>query len=328
MEQELQLLNQLFAAMKVKATAEYVRDGLRTRKYYIKPALGEKISKIRAIGSEISLQIRSINEPSFSLDTSTGHVVVETTINTGPITIPLSQILQYVNLTQHELPLVLGSDMDRTIFVLDLAKAPHILIGGTTGGGKSILCRTILNSLLAKYSRGGISLGLIDPKGNQLLDFKTTNNYHLPSYEKAKHYLGKVVQEMDKRYQVMASRGVRSFSDLHRNEGYPYIVILIDELADLLLVDHDKEFFISLVRLLQKSREAGIHIVANTQRPSADIVKGIIKTNMPVQIALKVASNHDSRIIIGEEGAEKLIGMGDMLVNANGKITRVQGALS
>lgn len=328
MQEDLVLLNQLFQAMKVKATAEFIKEGLRTRKYYIKPHLGEKISKIKAIGQEISLQIKSLSAPSFSLDTVTGHVVVETTTNDKPINIPLRNLINQVDTSPIELPLVLGYDMDKVPFVLDLAKAPHVLVGGTTGGGKSILCRTIIHSLMSKYADKDIVLGLIDPKGNQLADFKSRNNHHVSSYKDSVSMLVQIVEEMEKRYRRMSKKGVRNITELRKIEDHPYIVILIDELADIILVDQDKSFFTNLVRLLQKAREAGIHIIANTQRPSADIIKGLIKTNMPVQIALKTASNHDSRIIIGDEGAERLVGMGDMLVNANGKITRVQGAFS
>ena len=326
--QDLLLLNELFKAMKVRATAEFVKEGLRTRKYYINLHLGEKISKIKAIGQEISLQIKSLSLPVFSLDTVTGHIVIETTTNDSPITIPLKNIINKIDLSNYELPLVLGCDMDSNPYVLDLAKAPHVLIGGTTGGGKSILCRTLLYSILHKQSSPSVIFGLIDPKGNQLVDFKSKTNHHVSSYQDSVNMLQQLVEEMENRYRRMSKKGVRTIQELRMKENHPYIVVLIDELADIILADKDKSFFTHLVKLLQKAREAGIHIIANTQRPSSDIIKGLIKSNMPVQIALKTSSQTDSRIIIGEAGAEALVGMGDMLVNAYGKIVRVQGAFS
>jgi S-DNA-T family DNA segregation ATPase FtsK/SpoIIIE len=318
--------------MKIRAHVERFEQGLRTCKYFIKLELGEKVSKIRSVSEEISLLIKSITSPTFYLDTKSGYVVFETTTTDEPIAIKLNQILQTVDLQKYTLPIVIGSDMERSPFILDLATAPHILVGGTTGAGKSILTKTALYSLMHRYGPAELQFGLIDPKGTELTTFKDTpyGAIYSNDYMSCVELLNKAVEVMESRYNFLANKKVSSLKELPRSERleHPYIVIVIDELADIILQDKKGQVFTSLVRLLQKSRAAGIHIIVNTQRPSRDIIKGLLRANLPVQIALRTVSHHDSRIIIGEDGAEKLVGKGDMLININNKITRVQGAIT
>lgn len=332
MQEKVELINQLFNVMKIRARVTSVCEGLRTCQYKVRLDIGEKVSKIRNLNDEISLLVQSISKPKIDLDTTSGHVVIETTTTDKPIVVPFNQLIQMVNLNSYELPLVVGVDMQGKPMVIDLAACPHVLIGGTTGAGKSVLCKTIINSLMAKFGPTDLQLGLIDPKLTELSPFKN-NDYcglYASDYDSAADLLDRAVNIMEDRYKLLSQRGYSSLQELrHHEKGqHPYVVIIIDELADILLQDKKEFLYIRLVRLLQKARAAGIHIIANTQRPSRDIIKGLLKANMPVQIALKTASNIDSRVILEEEGAEKLIGKGDMLVKYEGKLTRVQGALS
>lgn len=332
MAENIKLINQLFASMSIKAQVVGEQQGLRTCRYFVKLDLGEKVSKIRNIDEEISLLIKSISKPSLYLDTKSGHVVIEATTSDEPIELHLSDLLKKIDLQQYILPLVLGSDMYGSPFVVDLADAPHIIIGGTTGAGKSVFTKTALTSLMHRYAPSELQFGLIDPKGTELTLFKNTaySAIYASDFLTSVELLEKAVDVMEERYKLLSDKGVSALKDLPPAErlNHPFIVIVIDELADIILQDKKDQAFTNLVRLLQKSRAAGIHIIVNTQRPSRDIIKGLLRANLPVQVALKTTSNHDSRIIIGEEGAEKLVGKGDMLVNINGKITRVQGAIS
>lgn len=329
-QEKAELINQLFSAMKIKAHVSSYSEGLRTCQFKIKLDLGEKVSKIRGISEELSLLVQSISRPKIELDTTSGHVVIETTTTDKPITIPFETLIHSVNIEQYELPLVIGVDMQGNPLVVDLADAPHVLIGGATGAGKSVLCKTVINSLMARYGSGDIQFGFIDPKSTELSQFKDSSycGLYASDYESSVELVEKAIVVMEDRYKLLNLKGCTTLKELRRTERHPYIVIMIDELADILLQDKKEYLFTRLVRLLQKARAAGIHVIANTQRPSRDVVKGLLKANMPVQIALKTSSNFDSRVIIGEDGAEKLIGKGDMLVRYNGHITRVQGALS
>jgi S-DNA-T family DNA segregation ATPase FtsK/SpoIIIE len=330
MQQKTELINQLFNAMKIRAHVASYSEGLRTCQYKIKLDLGEKVSKVKAISEELALLVQSINKPKIDLDTVSGHIVIETTVTNKPIIVPFDTLISHVDLKQYELPLVPGVDMQGNPIVIDLADAPHILIGGTTGAGKSVLCNTLIRSLMTKYSPEDIQFGLIDPKSTELSQFKDSGycSLYASDYESASELIEKALIVMEDRYKVLNLHKCTTLKELRKKERHPYIIIIIDELADILLQDKKEYLFTKLVRLLQKSRAAGIHVIANTQRPSRDVLKGLLKANMPVQIALKTSSNFDSRVIIGEDGAEKLVGKGDMLVRYNGTITRVQGALS
>lgn len=327
MNDNISKINQLFQVLKIKARVESIREGLRTCEYLIKLEIGERVSKIKALSEELSLIINSLSSPKIKLNTATGHVIIETTTTTDAITITLSSIINQVN-PKYNLPLALGKDMYNRPFSIDLADSPHLLIGGTTGSGKSILTKTILYSLANKHASADLQFILIDPKGTELVDFKNSNYCltHITTAEKAAELFDVLVGEMERRFKILSKHGKNDIKSLEGEDKLPFVVVIIDELADLLMQDKKKFIYERLVRILQKARAAGIHVVANTQRPSKDIVSGLIKSNMPVQIALRTANNYDSRTIIGEDGAEKLVGKGDMLVRHNGKITRIQGA--
>lgn len=327
----MQRINQLFDAMKIRAEVVAVTEGLRTREYCVSLKLGEKVSKIRSIGEELALAVRSLSAPEIKLDSRSGHVIIETTTTDEPITIPLADLISTMDLSKYILPLVLGKDMHGHTTTIDLADCPHLLIGGTTGAGKSVLSKSILCSLAAKHSADDLKFILLDPKGTELTEFASSDycQKYTRDYGGATATLSRLVDVMESRYDAMSKVGCSNWSQYKQGRtDEPYIVVLIDELVDLLLQDKDKSMYIALTRLLQKARAAGIHIVSNTQRPSAKVVDGVLKANMGTQIALRTTSNYDSRIIIGRDGAEKLVGKGDMLVHHGGKLVRVQGAIA
>ncbi|MCK4500036.1 DNA translocase FtsK, partial [Candidatus Babeliales bacterium] len=223
------------------------------------------------------------------------------------------------------LPLVLGSDGTGQPIVEDLAQMPHLLVAGATGSGKSVCMHAILSSLLMSCSPDDLKLVLIDPKRLEFSPYKDIPHLLFPVIthtEKAASALKWLVGEMEQRYEMMAQAGVRNIFEYREkiksnilNEKFikmPFIVVLVDELADLMMVG-GRNVEAHLVRIAQMARAAGIHMVVATQRPSVDVVTGLIKVNFPSRIAFRVSSRIDSRTILDASGAEKLIGRGDML---------------
>lgn len=327
-------LNKLFQSFKIHAHVSHFYEGLRTTRYFVNIELGEKISKIKSLEEEIALAIKCYSRPKFLLKPETGHLVIEATTNSSSISIELEQILLN-HKSNSKLPLILGKNMDGETYELDLGSAPHLLIAGTTGSGKSVVTNTIIKSLQNYLSESELRFAFIDPKQVELSKYSNSNYSlcHTTSGEQVLVLLNTLVSIMEARYKIMSQRGYSCFSQLFNEakklnlQNTFYIVVVIDELADLLMQDQQGKIFNLLGRLLQKSRASGIHIVANTQRPSRDVIKGILRANMPAQIALKTTSAIDSRIIIGQDGAESLFGKGDMLVNYNGQVARVQAAI-
>ncbi|PKK93256.1 MAG: hypothetical protein CVV61_05550, partial [Tenericutes bacterium HGW-Tenericutes-6] len=236
----------------------------------------------------------------------------------------------------HPLKIALGVDIDGENIYVDIQSMPHGLIAGATNSGKSVCVNTVLVSLLLKNSPEDLKLILIDPKMVELTPYNNLPHLITPVITDAKMAaaaLGWATTEMDKRYQMFANsraRDIRSFNDnvkrgLVDEEKMPYIVIVIDELADLMMVAaHDVEDAIQ--RITQKARAAGIHLLVATQRPTTDVVKGTIKSNIPARIAFKVASFVDSTTILDGAGAESLLGKGDMLLKRSDRTHRLQGA--
>src|SRR5579859_3851710 len=218
--------------------------------------------------------------------------------------------------------------------VADLSKMPLLLVAGQTGSGKSVMINTILTSLLYRNSPSDLKLILVDPKQVELKPYDDIPHLLTPVItepEKCISALKWATNEMERRYKALAEvskRNIAEYNTLKKDEGMPYIVIVIDELADLMMMAaRDVEALV--VRLAQKARAAGIHLVIATQRPSVDVITGLIKANVPARIAFTVVSQIDSRTIIDRAGAEKLLGSGDMLFNIPEftSAKRVQGAL-
>jgi len=320
----LQIINEFLVASKIKGSAIDLEIGLRGIKYYIKLALGERVAKLRVLQEELALITQSISIPDIYLDSQAGLVVVEsiTTKNLEPIS--LESLSSSVDVGNYTLPLILGKDMSNNTTTIDLVDCPHILIGGTTGSGKSVLLQSIICSLLTKpISSNDLKFILLDPKGTEMNHLKSLPHTlkYVDSFEQAFKAIQMVELLMEERYR-------HNSLDPESRGNFPFLVVVIDELADLLLQDKHKTFKSTLVRILQKCRAAKIHVIAATQRPSRNIIDGLIRANLPTQIALKTSSALDSRIIIDSAGAEKLVGHGDMLLSFNGKISRIQGAVA
>jgi len=247
--------------------------------------------------------------------------------------------------TKRRLPIAMGVDIFGEPVVEDLAEMPHLLVAGSTGAGKSVFMNTLIGSLIARHSASTLRLIMIDPKMVEMAAYNDLPHMACkvitdPAGE-AKAALSRLVQEMDDRYrqmQAVGARNIDSFNDIIRNrkksefltfEGkwaiMPYIVLIIDEMADMMML-LGKEIETPITRLAQKARASGIHMVIATQRPSADVVTGLIKANFPTRVAFRVMSGIDSRTILDQNGAETLLGKGDMIYLAAGKAKRLHGA--
>ncbi len=231
---------------------------------------------------------------------------------------------------KYALPLLMGADIKGAPVIADLAKMPHLLIGGTTGSGKSVGLNTFILSLIAAKKPSEVKFVLIDPKKIEFSGYNNQKYLYAPvitETAEAVAVLAYLAEEMDKRYGLFAENMSKNLADYNRtaDEKLPYIVCVIDEFADLMALDKNVEK--DVMRLAQKARAAGIHLILATQRPSVDVVTGVLKANFPTRLAYKVASTADSRTILDATGAEDLIGRGDSLfLAADGNLIRLHGA--
>jgi DNA segregation ATPase FtsK/SpoIIIE, S-DNA-T family len=247
-------------------------------------------------------------------------------------TVKLTKLLESKVYTESEykLPVVLGEDTKHNPVVIDLSQTPHLLMAGTTGSGKSVAMNVMILSLINKLTPDECRFVMIDPK---MLDLTVYNNLPhmltpvITDTPKALKVLEWVVEEMMTRYHLLNETHVKSVDSYNKksNKKLPNIVVCIDELADLMLTSGKKiESF--LQRIAQMGRAAGIHLIVATQRPSVDVITGTIKANFPARMSFQVASKFDSRTVLGEDGAEELLGKGDMYYKQNNETARVQGA--
>ena len=242
----------------------------------------------------------------------------------------LSEIVSSNDFSKKEikLPIALGKSISGVPITGDLSSMPHLLIAGTTGSGKSVCINTIILSLLYKHSPDRCKFILIDPKMLELSTYEGIPHLLCPvitEAKKAASVLGWVVKEMESRYRLMTKEGVRNIDGYNSKHSLPmpYIVVIVDEMSDLMLVA-GKEIENYIQKLSQMARAAGIHIIMATQRPSVDVITGTIKANFPTRISFQVTSKIDSRTILGEQGAEQLLGKGDMLyMSSANKIIRI-----
>ena len=238
-----------------------------------------------------------------------------------------------------EIPVILGETRDNSVpAIIDLAKALHILIGGVTGSGKSVLMNSIITGLLFKFSPDELKFILIDPKGIEFSDFRDLPHLLTPiitDAHRATIALRWTVDEVEHRFKLMGEAGMKSIREYNDARGddekkLPRIVVIIDELAYLMMATETAREDIenSICRIAQIGRAAGVHLIVSTQRPSTNIITGRIKVNFPTRIAFRVLQKEDSRMILDQPGAEKLLGTGDMLVSRplSGKLERTQGA--
>ena len=292
------------------------------------PAAGIKVSKIINLSDDIA---RNTSSESARIATIPGSNTVGIEIpNSSRENVYLSEILNNQNFKKKEvkLPIALGKNISGTPIIGDLALMPHLLIAGTTGSGKSVCINTIILSLLYRHPPEKCKFILIDPKMLELSTYEGIPHLLCPvitEAKKAASVLGWVVKEMESRYRLMTKEGVRNIDGYNSKHKLPmpYIVVVVDEMSDLMLVA-GKEIENYIQKLSQMARAAGIHIIMATQRPSVDVITGTIKANFPTRISFQVTSKIDSRTILGEQGAEQLLGKGDMLyMSSANRIVRI-----
>ena len=292
------------------------------------PAAGVKVSKIINLSDDIA---RNTSSESARIATIPGSNTIGIELpNSSRENVYLSEILNTVDFKKREikLPIALGKSISGKTIVGDLFSMPHLLIAGTTGSGKSVCINTIILSLLYRHTPDKCKFILIDPKMLELSTYEGIPHLLCPvitEAKKAASVLGWVVKEMESRYRLMTKEGVRNIDGYNAKHKLPmpYIVVVVDEMSDLMLVA-GKEIENYIQKLSQMARAAGIHIIMATQRPSVDVITGTIKANFPTRISFQVTSKIDSRTILGEQGAEQLLGKGDMLyMSSANKIVRI-----
>ena len=322
----------------VQAKVENVSVGPAITRYELKPAEGVRVSKIANLADDIALNLAAETIRIEAPIPGKQAVGIEVP-NTEKETVHFRDVVESDDFqdAKSKLSVALGKDVAGNMAIADIAKMPHALIAGATGSGKSVCINTIITSIIYKAKPSEVKFVMVDPKVVELSVYNGIPHLLIPVVtdpKKAAGALAWAVQEMDNRYNVFAQKGVRDLKGYNalaeKEEGMgklPQIVIIIDELADLMMVAA-KEVEDSICRLAQKARAAGMHLVIATQRPSVDVITGIIKANIPSRIAFAVSSQVDSRTILDQVGAEKLLGKGDMLFYPSGapKPTRVQGA--
>ena len=292
------------------------------------PAAGVKVSKIINLSDDIA---RNTSSESARIATIPGSNTVGIELpNNLRENVYLSEILANADFKKKEikLPIALGKNISGKPVIGDLASMPHLLIAGTTGSGKSVCINTIILSLLYRHTPDKCKFILIDPKMLELSTYEGIPHLLCPvitEAKKAASVLGWVVKEMESRYRLMTKEGVRNIDSYNTKHKLPmpYIVVVVDEMSDLMLVA-GKEIENYIQKLSQMARAAGIHIIMATQRPSVDVITGTIKANFPTRISFQVTSKIDSRTILGEQGAEQLLGKGDMLfMSSANRIVRI-----
>lgn len=330
------VLGETLANFKVKASILNACHGPAVTRYEVKPAPGVKVSKITGLADDIALNMAA---SAVRIEQIPGKAAIGIEVPNQELeSVQLREVLENPAFAaaKSRLTVGLGKDISGQAIFADLAKMPHLLVAGATGSGKSVCINTLITSILFKAKPTEVKFILIDPKMVELSVYNDIPHLMVPvvtDAKKAASVLNWAVQEMEKRYGLIAQAGVRNMDGYNKQfeeepeKKLPSIVIIIDELADLMMVaPHDVED--AICRIAQKARAAGIYLVLATQRPSVNVITGVIKANIPSRISFAVTSQIDSRTILDASGAEKLLGKGDMLFKPQeaNKATRIQGA--
>lgn len=317
--------------------------------YEIKLDSGVRINRVRNLGDDIALSLAAIGVRIIAPIPGRGTVGIEVA-NKDPQTVSMRTLIESrkYHESKYELPLAIGSTIDNQVYIADLTKMPHLLVAGATGQGKSVGLNAIIASLLYRKHPAELKFVLVDPKMVEFSLYRTIERHYLAKLadeedavitkpEKVVATLSSLCVEMDARYELLKAAGVRNIKEynakfrkrvLNPEKGHkfmPYIVVIVDEFADLIMTA-GKEVETPIARLAQKARAIGIHVILATQRPSANVITGVIKANFPARMAFKVASGIDSKTILDATGAQQLIGRGDMLISNNSEMERVQCA--
>ncbi len=322
-QQELQelasYLEDKIGSFGIDARVTEIHPGPVITRFEIEPGSSTKVHQVVNLADDLALALKARSIRILAPIPGKGAIGIEVP-NRNPSPVLISEVLASPRFEQAQsrLEIALGKDVAGNPYTADLEAMPHLLIAGATGSGKSVCINAIITSLVYRNSPQDVQLILIDPKRLELSQYEAIPHLLcevVTDAKKAVRALNWVIEEMDTRYQLLARRGVRNIRQYE--EGLPYIVVVIDELADLMLV-MPQEIESAVTKLAQMARAVGIHLVMATQRPSVDVITGVIKANFPCRIALKVASKIDSRTIIDVNGAERLLGRGDMLFVAPG----------
>ena len=338
MRENSRRLNETLASFKIEAHIINVTRGPSVTRYEVELEKGVRLSKLTTAADDIALSLGAVGVRIAAVPGKISVVGIEVP-NRAVTTVSLREVIdsQEFNKAKSKSSFAVGKDIGGSCIVGNIAKLPHMLIAGTTGSGKSVCMNSIIISLLYKASPDDVKLIMVDPKMVELGIYNGIPHLLIPVVTDPKKAAGSLqwaVTEMMRRYKAMSDAGVRdleSYNSIIEGQEVdgtklPQIVVIIDELADLMLVAA-KEVEESICRIAQMGRAAGIHLIIATQRPSADVITGLMKANIPSRIAFAVASAMESRIILDTQGAEKLVGKGDMLYApiGNGKPKRVQG---
>jgi S-DNA-T family DNA segregation ATPase FtsK/SpoIIIE len=330
-----ELLVQTLSHFGVEATVIGQISGPRVTRYELQLAPGTKVAKVAALKDDLSYALATTEIRILAPIPGKQAVGVELP-NLAPNLVTLGDIFEPLPATASPVAVWLGKDISGAAVWTDLARMPHLLIAGTTGSGKSGCLNTVLTSVLLRATPDDVRLILIDPKRIELSHFESVPHLLTPvvsSPKEASAVLANCLAEMERRYERLSSVRARNINEANRafrqrgEPTLPYVLVVIDELADLMMVA-PQAVEDAVIRLAQKSRAVGIHLVLATQRPSVDVITGMIKANVPSRIAFAVSSQTDSRVILDSGGAESLLGQGDMLFKPLGtsRLQRVQGA--
>lgn len=332
--EKAQKIDSVFNQFAVSAKVSHINIGPTITKFEIQPQLGTKVQKIISLENDLKLALANQNirlEAPIQGKSAVGIEIPNARSNM----VTLREVMEKIPFEKqaNKLLTAIGKTVMGELLFSELDKMPHLLIAGSTGSGKSICVNAIICSLILRTKPYEVKLLLIDPKRVELAVYKDLPHLIAPvisDSKEANNALKKIINEMERRYTIFSQQAVRNIegynNKVNLEEKLPYIVVIIDELADL-MVTTGKEVEESIMRITQMARAAGIHLIIATQRPSTDILTGVIKTNIPSRIAFAVASSIDSRTILDGSGAEKLIGKGDMLYVPAGQnvATRSQG---
>ncbi len=346
MKQNSEAIRQILADFQIDVEPGSITRGPTVTRYEFIPARGVRMSRFTELSSNIAAVLKTLSVNVLAPIPGKNAIGIEAP-NNDHVPVTMREMLEsqeWAN-TKAQLPIALGKNLYHKPIIADLAKAPHLLIAGSTGSGKSVCINSIIVSLLYKFSPEQLRFIMVDPKQVELQQYNELPHMLIPVItdpKKAVSALQWLVNEMEKRYQLFAKVCVRNIVGFNKRadkqpqsasvteeipDKLPYIIMIIDELNDLMLVA-GKEVEEEIMRITQLARAAGIHCIIATQRPSVNVITGVIKANIPARIAFKVSNRQDSNTILDHIGAEKLLGYGDMLfqVPRDFQTVRIQGA--